>query len=671
MSSIILMAVLLLFAARILFAIEAMLCKLIDILYEAFEIFAGIKTVLYEGQKNYIINVFFDNDVITAVYWGMACIGFALTFGFAIAAIVKKMFDSTGEKVKGSNAQILINTFKSILLILLMTAIVSATINATGTLMQAVDTLFDNAYEYAYPSKIVFTETDFKDMYDIMDTIGNYALNPSYESRFNVNSCFNEIRIKLQKLAQTNIFAFSYAKAPDSWQYTLLQIYSAADVYQDIPIDSYNEGMILTLSDCMYRLKTDKNFLPLESYQESASMAGLGGLLGRTIMLSCTMDSANNPEFNKHASLTDALRKPYYVGEKDCYSYSQMEDDFDIGLFSYQHVVALIVAFFVVKEMAAILINCTGRIFNIMILYITAPGFIAVMPLDDGGKFKQWTTAFIIQSLSIFGSVVAVRLLIMFIPIVLSTDLVLFEESFPNAVAKLAFVIGICVTSEKASGMISGILADNAGYQSIMAGDVGGGLVSKGMSLAGGALKAGAKMGFSAGAKVLGGLSDATGLTTAANKVGGKVGNWATQKLGGLDNLKNVGQAMREHGGVVGAWKKGFQTKEALAKKGEAKDKKADGQKQKETGMMDNLKKEIQDLTGIGSGSSGSEGGGGPQNNNSGEGGGPSNNNSGEGGGGPSVGDNKGGQIPPSIPNNNEGGGSEGDDEDVGFMDEE
>lgn len=560
MSGAILLSMLLLFASRILFACEGMLCKIIDILYNAFEVFAGIKTVQYNGSPDYMLEVFFSNPVVSTVYWGMACIGFALMFGFAIVAVVRKLFDYTGEKVKATYTQIFINCFKSILLILLMTAIVSATINASGVLMRSIDTLFNSAEVMSNPPDISFDDEDRYDMYQVLDTIADYSLSPSYDSRFNINSCFNAIRPGMQKLDKTNIFKFSYTgvngengeRDNDSWQYALLQIYKAASVYEELDIDTYNEPLNKAILDCMYQLKTNKDFKPLSYYiePEKAGMS-FGTTLGRTIMLTCSFGCANNSKFDENPAITDSLRYPYYVGEKDVFSYSSMEDDFDLGLFSWNHIVCLIIAYFIIKEMLIIIINSVARIFNIILLYITAPGFLAVMPLDDGGKFKQWTTAYVIQSLSLFGSVFAVRLLMIFIPIVLGSNLVLFEDSFANGIAKLAFVIGICVTSEKANGMISGILADNAGYQSIMAGDVGGGFASSAMALGGKVLGAAAKTGFKIGKGVLGAVGDASGLTTATE---------ALKEKTGFNKLKNLGQSMRDKGGIVGAFKSGLST---------------------------------------------------------------------------------------------------------------
>lgn len=570
MTAAILMALLLLFAARILFACEGLLCKLIDILYDAFEVFAGIKTVQYNGNPDYLIDVFFSNKVVSTVYWGMACIGFALMFGFAIVAVVRKLFDSTGEKVKATYTQILINCFKSILLILLMTAIVSATINATGVLMRSVDTLFDKAEIMANPPDISFDDEDRYDMYQVLDTIADYSLSPSYDSRFNLNACFNAIRPAMQKLDKTQIFEFTYegVNGPNggvdnnSWQYALLQIYKAASIYEEVDIDVYNEPLNNALLECMHKLKTNKDFKPLSYYvEEGKGNMTIGTTLGRTIMLTCSYGCANNSEYDKNPSVTDSLRYPYYVGAKDVFSYSQVEDDFDIGLFSWNHIVCLIISYFVIKEMFIILINSVARIFNIILLYITAPGFLAVLPLDDGGKFKQWTTAYVIQSLSLFGSVFAVRLMMIFIPIIMGSNLVLFDSAFANGVAKLAFVVGICVTSEKANGLISGILADNAGYQSIMAGDVGGGFARGAMALGGKVLGAAAKTGFKLGKGVLGAAADATGLTTGANKLAEKTG---------LSKLKNLGQSMRDKGGIFGAFKSGLSTN-AMEKAAEEK----------------------------------------------------------------------------------------------------
>jgi len=565
MTTAILIAALLIFINKILFAIEKMLCQAIDVLYDMFLVFAGIKPIKVDGTPAYIVDMFLNDDSISTIYAGMALIGIVLTFAFAIGAVVKKMFDSTGEKVKATYGMILTNGFKSCLLIGLMTAIVSATVSATGILMRQINTLFDMWSSIKNPDTIVFTDSQRAGMYRVLSVVGNYTLNPSYDNRFNINSCYNEIQPDLRLLAQEGIFNYTYEDEPTSWQYAIRKLYIAADTKEQLSIDVYNERVTAAMLFVANQIKENAIFVPLSSYTRDNPNAGDYASLGRIVMLSGSMRAAKNSTYNNNAQYTDALRAPYYFGDKDVFDYDTVDNDFKISLFDWEHLVIITIGYFLLKELAKLLINCVARIFNILLLYLTAPGFLAVMPLDDGGKFKQWTTAFVIQSLSIFGSLMAVRLMMVAIPIIMRGGVVLFENSVQNVIAKLIFVVGICVTTEKASGMISGILADNAGYQSIMAGDVGGGVVSKGLDIGGKALSAAGSLGFQVADKALGGIGAVTGLSTLKDKV--------TKGFG------NKMQAMRDKGGVVGAAKNGFTTKE--------QDEKAEAEK-KETAQNKN-----------------------------------------------------------------------------------
>jgi hypothetical protein len=108
-----------------------------------------------------------------------------------------------------------------------------------------------------------------------------------------------------------------------------------------------------------------------------------------------------------------------------------------------------------------------------LFLYLIAPPVIAAQPLDNGAKTKQWMTAFLVQSLSVFGTVIAMRLLLIFLPLVVSPELVLFEDSaILNALAKLLLIYGGFEAAKKSSSILTGILADSAGWQAVQAGDM-------------------------------------------------------------------------------------------------------------------------------------------------------------------------------------------------------
>jgi hypothetical protein len=242
--------------------------------------------------------------------------------------------------------------------------------------------------------------------------------------------------------------------------------------------------------------------------------------MDRFLFLMATMRAAKNEDYNVNPSLTDPLRGAYYYGEKSMYDLDSVNEDFDIGIAAFDYLILFLTCYKMLVTLVTIILNCVGRIFNMLLLYLMSPLILAVSPLDDGAKFKQWTTAFIVQSFSVFGTVISMRVLLLFMPIVTDPNLVLFANPVANILAKLVIVLGGFEVSEKATNLITGILADNAGWQSITAGDMSGtakSAVGIGTSLAktvgGGALKTAGGVGLSAlgfGARV--GLKGAAGV---------------------------------------------------------------------------------------------------------------------------------------------------------------
>ena len=178
---------------RVCYYIERVLCYIIDLLYQMFEVFAGLVRVQYNGTADYLINIFFSNKAVSNIYWGMALIGIVLCFGFVIFAVVKKMFDASG-KVQQSLGQIIWSGIRSILIILGMTAIMNVVLNGTGVLMQQVNYLFNDPYNLHLPVERSFTGEEIAAMGRILCTIGNYSKVETENNRYNMNLCFNDIR---------------------------------------------------------------------------------------------------------------------------------------------------------------------------------------------------------------------------------------------------------------------------------------------------------------------------------------------------------------------------------------------------------------------------------------------------------------------------------------------
>ncbi|MBQ9719909.1 MAG: hypothetical protein IJV64_04360, partial [Oscillospiraceae bacterium] len=259
------------FVGRLLYYAETGLCKIVEMLNQMFQVFAGITKVSYDGEKDYLVNIFFNNRSITNVYWGMALIGIAMAFGFAIAAVVRKMFDSEG-RVQQSLGQTLTALLRTIFLILGMSAIMVIVLNSTNVLMQQINYVFNDPENLDLPETIVYTDEEFAAMGRVLKTIGNFSLNPSYSGHYNINICYNEIRQDLYYLQQQKVFRYYYVTTDadgntvNTWQSVLQKIANAHDPRSELMIDVSYDAVTKSLLEAMDIIRSDPGLRPLQSY---------------------------------------------------------------------------------------------------------------------------------------------------------------------------------------------------------------------------------------------------------------------------------------------------------------------------------------------------------------------------------------------------------------------
>lgn len=473
---------------EIFYAVEILFCLILSWLQKLFNVFSGIDDAEYQGQPENLVNIFFNNKTIQNIYWGMAAIGIVLVFVFAIMAVIKKSFD-LDDKVKQSYGQIIRNVMRTILVIISMNLIITVSVTFTDYLMDAVNEVFDNADSLVGDDPhIEYTDEQFAAMARIFNTVGNYSLNPSYKNRYNINACFNEIRGDLAYLEETGVFNYYYndkddnGNQIDTWQSVLQEIYNSADINQELASDTYNDIVARSLDHYMTVLRSSgSNFQALPSYDKEKISVDQDVPLDRILFLIGTMGmgdttAAKNPAYDKNPSLFDNLRAPYYSGEKSIYKLSTVESDFNLWILRMNYVVVYFAGMLLIKNMAIIAVNCIVRIFNLLFLYLIAPPIIAASPLDDGGKYRQWLTAFIIQLFSVFATVISMRVFLVYVPIVINPDLKLVPSGTLSGVldmiGKVVMIWAGTEAVEKANGLLTGILADMAGHQSLLAGDM-------------------------------------------------------------------------------------------------------------------------------------------------------------------------------------------------------
>ena len=468
---------------RILYYIAIAFCKLIYILDMLTEAFTGSRKVWFDGDTKFLVNIFFQNHAVTNIYWAMALLGVIFAFAFAVIAVIRRIFDLR-DKDQRSLGQILGDLGKTLLLILSMNIIIIIVLNTTNVLMQQIDYIFSNAEILDKPREIYFTEEQYAAMGRCLNTLGNYSLNPSADSRYNINACFNEMRGDLDFLKRQGVFDFYYDTTENgtnltvpTWQSVLQKIANSADLQKDLKMDSFNESTYNAVKDGMRELQNNQNLRPLSYYKRNYTAKREHIPLDRYLFLVCTYQAAKNEAYNQNPELSDPIRGPYYYGDKSIYDLKQVNEDFDIAVGAFNYLIMYFLGCVLVWDLAVIVMTCVTRIFNMLMLYLISPLVFAVEPLDDGAKRKQWVTAFLVQSMGIFGTIVAMRVLMIFIPIIMSPQLTIFKGdgigyALLDVAAKVILIYGGFEAVKKANGIITGILADSAGWQSIQAGDM-------------------------------------------------------------------------------------------------------------------------------------------------------------------------------------------------------
>jgi len=451
--------------------------NLVDFIESFFDVFAGTAKVFYKGNADFLINIFFGHDAVTNAFWAMALIAIVLTVGFCILQMARKAADVTGA-VKQSVGQIMSNFFRALLIILLLNAGTVAAINITNVLLDRINYALENAANLDQEAKDkTFTEQEFATMTKILATVANYASNPSADSRYNVNSCFNAVRTDLLSLQVNGFFQYDYPMDSNghyTWQGALALLAASADLTVDLNLDTYYSDVTFAFQTVSREISTYREFAPVRSAQSIVVDSMDTDVL---IFLITGMEASQNAMYNT-GNFTDAIRKGYVSGEKDYNNLTQVRKDFDIWKIDY--LVGYITCIVFVIIMTICIFTFIVRMFNLMLLYITAPLFVSSMPLDEGNKWQNWTQAFVIQLFSGFGMIIAMRLYLIIIPIMISGDLVFFAGSglgmaILNRMAQLLMVLGGAWAVLQAGSVITGILAGNPGMAAIQQeGRIGG-----------------------------------------------------------------------------------------------------------------------------------------------------------------------------------------------------
>lgn len=451
----------------LIYGLYVAILEVVDFISSFFDVFAGTSKVMYNGKSDFLLNMFFSHDSVTNAFWAMALIAIVLAFGFCIFNLSRIVTNVSGT-MRQTVGQVMGQFVRCMLVIVLLNAIVVASVNISGVLLDRINFALLNAQSLDEdPQGRTFTEQEYATMTKILATIGNYSVNPSADNRYNINACFNAVRGDLQALRATGVFDYHYEMRDGThhtWQSALAMLATSADLTQELSLDQYDDNVaraILTISDA---IKNDPGFKPVERVQ---SVAVINGSSDTDILLFLiTGITAAKNEENNTGDLYDTLRLPYATGEKKYSDIGQVKKDFDIQKIDY--FVGFIAGIVFIIVMALCIFTFIVRLFNLLLLYITSPLFASTIPLDEGGKFQAWVQSFSIQLFSGFGLVVGMRLYTMVIPLITSSQMVFFQgsglwNSTLNWFAKMLMILGGAWAVLKSGGLITAILSGSPG----------------------------------------------------------------------------------------------------------------------------------------------------------------------------------------------------------------
>ena len=506
---------------RLLYLLEVGVCKVVAWMEEIMQIFTGEVPVEYNNKSESLIMVFFTHDNVKGIYGGMALIGIAFAFAFAIVSVIRKVLDLRGKQQGVTLGAILGNLLKSILLIFSMNLIMIVALSTTNTLIKQIGVAVTNSGDVVKGrEEIKFDDEEYAAMGRILNTIGNYSLNPSYRSRYNINACYNEIRGDLEYLGNKGVFNYHYISYKNddieagvvepTWQSMVEQLARAYDYSQETTLDSYNDGLTNAMLNCMDIMKKNPDIRVLKSFKRNTESNTEQVPMDKILFVSATMGNFNGEgaartaSYNKTPSFYDSVRQPFYYGEdgSDMYDYDDVKAVFDPSPMKTNYILVYATGIAMLQEMLVIIVTCSVRIFSLLTLYLASPLVLAALPLDDGGKLKQWTTAFLVQLLGIVGMVLAMRLFLMFLPIIWSPELKVSNYTILSIIIKCIISYGALTAVSRVNGILTGILADNAGWQAITAGDMRGSVQNSAAGRALGSLSA-----SNIGSKIGGGIA--------------------------------------------------------------------------------------------------------------------------------------------------------------------
>ena len=217
--------------------------------------------------------------------------------------------------------------------------------------------------------------------------------------------------------------------------------------------------------------------------------------LGTQIYLIATLKAANENAnvsnytyqriYRTKPQMDDGLRKLFlgdspqvdYGNSDVCIGYGNIFDEEYSGLFivtDVDYILGIIASGAVLVILAMCMVIAIGRIFEMMILMLVSPFFVATMPIDDGKFFKAWMQSFSGKLFGAYGGYLAMRVYLSIIPLINYNLVFIPGSEVLDSVAKLLLICGGAWGTYKCFTLLTYFVdIQTAEHDSMVAGEAG------------------------------------------------------------------------------------------------------------------------------------------------------------------------------------------------------
>jgi hypothetical protein len=177
---------------------------------------------------------------------------------------------------------------------------------------------------------------------------------------------------------------------------------------------------------------------------------------GTAILTAAVTPESLKAHHAANEATTQNYRQRLMNGNIDWRDYGEFNEHFDT---LRMYIVPTIAAgWFSLIMMTTILFLFMRRVFDVLLMYISAPFFVSAMPLDGGAKFKAWREMFISKVMMGFSSIITLKIALIFNQTLWAGGLRFSNNTLWDIIFKLIFMMGGFYAAYKSHTLISGLL---------------------------------------------------------------------------------------------------------------------------------------------------------------------------------------------------------------------